>query len=146
MQSIGGAVDPVAARDPLVLAIDAGTSSVRALVYDGSGSEVIGREVHRPYAVTTTPDGGVTADPDFLLELTIACIDDVVAAVAGAGRTLAAVACDTFWHSLLGVDAAGKSLTPIYTWADTRSGVAVPRSEERRVGKECRSRWAPDRS
>ena len=28
----------------------------------------------------------------------------------------------------------------IYKW---QQGVALPRSEERRVGKECRSRWSP---
>src|SRR5207245_4726010 len=29
------------------------------------------------------------------------------------------------------------------TWRGDNSGSAPPRSEERRVGKECRSRWAP---
>src|SRR5438874_13387073 len=39
-----------------------------------------------------------------------------------------------------------------YTWnngvGDDRSwpsGFTIPRSEERRVGKECRSRWSPDK-
>ena len=26
---------------------------------------------------------------------------------------------------------------------ESESGLALPRSEERRVGKECRSRWSP---
>lgn len=114
-----------------MLAIDAGTSSVRALVYDAGGSEVAGREFHRPYAVTTTPDGGVTADPDLLIQLTIACIDDLVTAVGEAGRQIAAVACDTFWHSLMGVDNRGKPLTPVFTWADTRAGKAAADLRER---------------
>ena len=28
-------------------------------------------------------------------------------------------------------------------WANIKDTVASPRSEERRVGKECRSRWSP---
>src|SRR5207249_4780241 len=30
------------------------------------------------------------------------------------------VATDTFWHSLVGVDANGKAITPLITWEDTR--------------------------
>jgi gluconokinase len=131
MLSDTGAVDPADACAPLVLSIDAGTSSVRALVYDALGRQVTGRGFHRPYAVSTTPDGGVTADPELLLELTVACIDDVVAQVAEAGRSLAAVACDTFWHSLVAVDATGRPVTPVLTWADTRSGSAVPELRRR---------------
>src|SRR5690554_8022285 len=32
---------------------------------------------------------------------------------------------------------------PILPFHDNRSSVPHPRSEERRVGKECRSRWSP---
>lgn len=125
MQDSSGVVDPEVAADPLVLAIDAGTSSVRALVYDARGREVTGREVHRPYTVATTPDGGVTADPDYLLGLIGSCLDEIVAEVVQAKKTIAAVACDTFWHSLIGLDSGGKPLTPVLTWADTRAAEAA---------------------
>lgn len=126
MQNRDGVVAPADATDPLVLAIDAGTSSVRALVYDAEGREVTGREVHRPYTVATTPDGGVTADPNFLVELVGSCLDEVMPEVMEAHRSVAAVACDTFWHSLIGVDGSGRALTQVLTWADTRAaGAAV---------------------
>src|SRR6478752_9608926 len=35
--------------------------------------------------------------------------------------------------------------TPALWWQVFRSPALDARSEERRVGKECRSRWAPDR-
>ena len=31
----------------------------------------------------------------------------------------------TFWHNLMGVDAKGRALTPVYSWADTRSAGAA---------------------
>ena len=34
-------------------------------------------------------------------------------------------------------------LAPVFTLADERIPDGVSRSEERRVGKECRSRWSP---
>lgn len=108
------------AVEPLVLAIDVGTSSARALVYDAQARRVEGLEVHRPYAVLTTPDGGVVIHTDALVDLCAECVDTVMGEI-GRGPSIAAVACDTFWHSLLGVDASGKAITPVYTWADTRS-------------------------
>ncbi len=44
---------------------------------------------------------------------------------------IAAVASDTFWHNVVGVDRDGNAVTPLYTWADTRSeraAVALARS------------------
>lgn len=120
-------VAPEDAGDPLIIAIDAGTSSIRALVFDRQGRHVSGLEVHRPYAVTTTGDGGVTADADVLVSLVVSCIDEILQAMAAAGKRPAAIACDTFWHSLMGVDRTGLPLTPVLTWADTRSGETVAR-------------------
>jgi gluconokinase len=85
---------------------------------------VTGLEAHRPYPVQTTPDGGVTIDPNGLLDDTFQCIDAVLGQMP-AGRAIASVACDTFWHSLMGVSEEGRALTPMFTWADTRSSEAA---------------------
>lgn len=124
-------VDTSSAADPLVLSIDVGSSSARALVYDARGRMVSGFEAHRPYLASTTPDGGVVIDADTLMGLVCECLDDVVRAARASSRTLAAVASDTFWHSMMGVDGHGKAVTPIYTWADTRSASVIPQLRER---------------
>src|SRR5256886_14186661 len=36
-----------------------------------------------------------------------------------------------------------RALYPKSKWLDPAKVLATPRSEERRVGKECRSRWSP---
>jgi gluconokinase len=109
------------ARAPFILAIDAGTSSVRALVFDQRGNAVEGAEEQLPYRMETTPDGGATFDANALLELTIETIDRLVQTSVEVVAQVAAVGTTSFWHSLLGLDQAGKPCTPVYYWADTRS-------------------------
>ncbi len=114
-------VGPEQAHDPLVLALDVGTSSVRAIVYDALGRAVEGAGTHTPYQMDTMPDGGVEIDADRLLGITCGAIDGLLRAEASLLVRLGGVACSTFWHSLVGVDADGKVLTPVFIWNDTRS-------------------------
>jgi gluconokinase len=110
---------------PYVLAIDMGTSSTRALIFDRLGSAVAETETQLPYEVRTTPDGGVEIDPDLLLKHTAECVDRTLSAALERGVSISLVAVSCFWHSLMGLDAAGRPVTPIYMWGDTRSKVAA---------------------
>ena len=123
--SESGTVSSEAARDPLVLAIDVGTSSVRSFVYDVQGAMVEEWGARRRYAVHTTQDGGVEIAAEPLAELVFDCITETLSAVGNGANRIVAVGCDTFWHSLVGVGADNAVLTPIYTWADTRSSAAA---------------------
>jgi len=102
----------------MVIALDVGTSSTRASLYDATGHPVPGRLRQVPYEPTVTPDGGVEHDATRLLEAVAACLDGVL---AGHKAPIRAVAVTTFWHGLLGFDGRGHPVTPIYMWADTRS-------------------------
>jgi gluconokinase len=51
--------------------------------------------------------------------------------MSGGGPAIGAVACDTFWHSLMGLDGDGRPLTPVLTWADTRSSTAAQSLRDR---------------
>jgi gluconokinase len=106
--------------ETLALGVDLGTGSARAFLFDESGKRHGG--VRIPYAWRLTPDGGVEADPDALVEITAAAIDGALAAVAGGaiGR-VRAVGFSALWHTLLGVDAEDRPVTPAYAWSDTRA-------------------------
>ncbi len=117
MASVSLAVD----RAPLIVALDAGTSSVRALAFDSLGRAIPGTEEQLPYALETTPDGGATFRAESLFDLTVKTIDGVVARLGDAAVRIAAVGSTSFWHSLMGIDTAGTPTTPVFYWADTRS-------------------------
>jgi gluconokinase len=104
----------------MVIALDVGTSSARASVYDDAGRPVAGRFRQVAYEPAITPDGGVEHDPAVVLDAAAACLDAVTAAARRDGDILA-VGVTCFWHGLLGFDAAGRTVTPIYMWADSRS-------------------------
>ena len=98
-----------------VLALDVGSSSVRAGAYDEQGREL--REpARRAYEARRGHDGSAELDPDRLVD---AC--EGVLAEAGAGAEATGISC--FWHSLLLLDEHNRPLTPVLLWQDRRSTV-----------------------
>ncbi|MBW3637290.1 MAG: carbohydrate kinase, partial [Armatimonadetes bacterium] len=121
---------------PLVLALDIGTSSTRALAFDFEGRKV-GHSAQIPYDQCTTDDGGVEIDADFLLELTAQCLDQLLPTLEG---EVVGVAISGFWHSLLAVDDAENALTPVLSWADNRAAAYVPVLRTLMDEAECHAR------
>lgn len=109
----------------LVLALDVGTSSARARVFDEAGRAQPGAEGQIAYEPRTTPDGGVELDADALLAAVTGALDAGLAGCGARAAEIAAVGASVFWHSLLALDGAGRPLTPVITWADTRSAPAA---------------------
>jgi gluconokinase len=101
-----------------VLALDVGTSSVRALVYDDRGQPLQHAEAQTPYDPTHGFDARPGFDADELAAAAAAAIDE---ARREAGGSIAAVAASCFWHSLVAVGRDGLPLTPLSTWRDLRS-------------------------
>ena len=113
---------------PYILALDIGTSSVRALLFDSSGSAVPNVLAQHTYALNTSKEGEVSVDADMLVDLVAQSIDQVLAAAGPLASHIKAVATDTFWHTLVGVDASDRSLMPLLTWEDTRPGQSCSRA------------------
>lgn len=109
-------------KDPLVLTLDMGTSSVRAMLFDRQGRPRPGAEAQIAYAQRTSPDGGVETDAELLLALTVQAVRRLLRKTeeADVGR-IAGVGISCFWHSLLGVGEDGCAVTPLFSWADTRA-------------------------
>lgn len=106
---------------PIVIAIDLGTSSVRALAFDARCVVLEGTEAQVPYSLKTGTDGTAEADPKILEALTAEAVDGCLAHLGRRSKAVAAVAMTSFWHGLMGVDRENRPLTPAYSWADTRS-------------------------
>jgi gluconokinase len=109
------------AKQPYVLALDVGTSSVRALLFDADGNTIPDVFSQRKYKLTTSSHGEVSVDADMLVDAMAQTITEVLQSAGAMTEHIAAVAMDTFWHSLLGLDDAGKPITPVITWEDTRA-------------------------
>lgn len=121
----GNAKEMTGPSSPLIAALDIGTTSVRATLWDAAGRPVRGAQASVPTPLATTADGGAEVDPDRVVEAAVAALAAVEAQAGKMAARVVAVALCTFWHSLLGVGHDGSALTPIYTWADTRAAQAV---------------------
>jgi gluconokinase len=103
----------------MIIALDVGTSSARAAVFDHQGRALPGRFQQVRYRPRTSAGGGVEHDAPRLLEAVTTCLDAVQ---AGPGLPdIAGVGVSTFWHGLLGFDGTGHPTTPLYMWGDVRS-------------------------
>lgn len=100
------------------LILDLGSSSVRALRYEGNGTPAPGLLARRPHAFHTGANGAVTADFAALAALVEGCVDEALAHPAA--RTIEAAGMAAFAGSLVGLDAKGDALTPAFTYADTQ--------------------------
>lgn len=114
-------------KSPFVLGLDVGTSSTRTLLFDATGATVSHVQSQRTYQLTTSDQGEVSVDADMLLGVVAETIDEALKQAGPLTQQISAVAIDTFWHSLLGIDESGHPLTPVITWEDTRPYSAVAR-------------------
>lgn len=104
----------------MILALDIGTSSTRALLYNASGAPVPGVHAQRTYSLTTSREGEASVDADFLVELVARTIDEALHKAGTRAGQIVGVATSAFWHTLVPLDTAGRPLMPLLTWEDTR--------------------------
>jgi gluconokinase len=120
--------------DARVLALDLGTSSVRALVFDDRGAPLPDLLARRPTHLDISDEGKAELDPDGVVTAIGECLDEL----DGRGELdgVQDVATSCAWHSVIALDGAGRRLTGALTWADTRAAPLVA---------ELRSRGDMDR-
>lgn len=115
-------LQPVNTSRSMVLTIDVGSSSVRAGLFDVRGQPFCTGS-RRPHRFVFSAGGCAESDPDALAGLVETCIDEslgLLEKVAGDAEVVGVALC-TFLHGLVGTDREGAALTPVITWADTRS-------------------------
>ena len=124
-----------------MVAIDVGSSSVRAILHDERARPVPRAEVHIPHAPRVLPDGTAELDADRLMALVSRAVSEVLV-LAGPARAkrIAAVGVSTFWHGLVVADQAARALTPVYLWSDSRSADATEKLRNRVDVEKVRQR------
>ena len=120
-ESLKPTVPPTDADRPLVLALDVGTSSVRAILFDGLGRSLVGLSARRSQKLHKAKDGTAEADPDVVITSICDAIDDLLDRASSLAAEIAAVAVCTFASNVLGLDEKQRAVTPLFTYADTRS-------------------------
>src|SRR5690606_32125089 len=103
------------------LGLDIGSSSVRGALFDTRGRMLRGSLARRENRLTAKGNGGSEVDPAKLFKLVVDVIDEVLEQTTDVTGLITSIASCAFWHSLVGVDAGGQPVTPIYSWADNRS-------------------------
>lgn len=119
---------PIALRDavaPFAMAIDIGSSSTRVIAFDARARPVSGTLARIRHEIASDRNGAATLDADALVAAVETSLDRVVRRLGGRATETGAIAISVFWHSIVGVDARGRAITPVYTWADMRARTAA---------------------
>lgn len=116
------AVHPKDAERPFVVALDVGSSSVRAGLYDCRGRLIEGCLSQLGYAWEIGPEGSVRLPAAALLEVAGQALDGLATAAGPLAREAVAGGIACFFHSIVGLDDAGRPLTSVLSWADTSAG------------------------
>lgn len=106
---------------PYILTIDIGTSSARAMLFDGRGQAAEGVLAQQPLHLTSAPDGTATMDTATTLDAACRCVDTLLALAGQRAGGIAAVAVATFASSFVALDADRQLLTPLILYSDTRN-------------------------
>lgn len=104
-----------------IIALDIGSSSVRAALYDDDANLIPRTSVKIAQTFTATPDGGSEMRTDKAIGNVIAAVDTVLEKTKRLKGEIVAVASCAFWHSLVAIDVKGNHTPVVLGWADTRS-------------------------
>ncbi|TYC07117.1 gluconokinase [Micromonospora sp. WP24] len=101
---------------PVVIGVDIGTTSTKAVAYDTTGRQLATNSAG--YPLGEPQPGYAEQDPQRILD---AVVTSVRATLAELDRPVAGLSFSSAMHSLIGLDGDGDLLTPSITWADSRA-------------------------
>jgi gluconokinase len=104
-----------------VVALDVGSTSIKGALYDTRARLVRGTLVREASPIGPRPGGASEGDPAELVRRVERVLDRVMVAAGKRASRVRAVGLDVLTITLCGVDAEGRPLTPLYTYADDRA-------------------------
>lgn len=111
----------------MYVGIDIGTSSVKAVAMDKQGNVQVLKQIS--YAIFSPQEGFQEQNPDEIWEATWQIISNI-------DIEITAISFSSAMHSLMAVDASGKPLTNLITWADSRAKEIADELRNSTLGKE----------
>jgi gluconokinase len=115
----------MSANETVVLGVDIGTTSAKAVAFDANGRELGSGEVG--YPLLEPAPGQAVQEPGVVLDGMLAATREAVAAARASGVRIAALSLSSAMHALAALDADGRPLTPLVTWADMRAAAQAAR-------------------
>lgn len=112
---------------PYILAVDIGSSAVKAGLYDAEARALQHTQASIPHQQRTAADGTHEEDAETIQHATEAAIDQALELAGDDANHIAAVGFDAMASTILGVDNRHNPVTPVYTYADTRTAEDVNR-------------------
>ena len=110
---------------PYILAVDIGSSAVKAGLYDAQANALTHTQASIPHQQRTAADGTHEEDAETIQNATESAIDIALELAGDHADQIAAVGFDAMASTILGVDDRHNPITPVFTYADTRSAKDV---------------------
>jgi gluconokinase len=104
----------------VVIGIDTGTTATKGVAAGLDGRLRAQTSVHYPLSVPAS--GRAELDPGQLSAAAVTALTDVAAECRERGDRVIGISLSAFLHALVPMDAAGRPLGPLVTWADGRAG------------------------
>jgi gluconokinase len=109
----------------VVIGIDTGTTSTKGIAAGPDGEIRALTSVHYPLSVPGP--GRAELDPRQLTDAAVRVLTDVATACRDRGDRVIGIGLSSFLHALVPMDADGRPLGPVVTWADNRSAAQCER-------------------
>ncbi|MEV6488951.1 gluconokinase [Actinoplanes sp. NPDC051633] len=121
----------------VVIAIDTGTTATKGVAAGLDGELCAHTSVHYPLSVPGP--GRAELDADQLLAAAVEALAEIAKQCRDRGDRVAAVSLSAFLHGLVPMDAAGKPLGPLVTWADGRAARQSEKLADRAKALQART-------
>lgn len=112
-------------KDRVLLGIDLGTTATKVVAATREG--LVLHQTERDNELRTEEPGEAVQDPEAVRDGAIEALTECVSWTRDNGHEVAGLSFSTAMHTLLGLDSAGKPVTPAFNWADTRSAEVAER-------------------
>jgi gluconokinase len=110
---------------PVVIGVDVGTTSAKAVAFDAQGRERGSAETS--YPLLEPAPGRAEQDPGVVVDGALEAIRGAVARARGGGADVVGLSLSAAMHALIALDAHDHPLTRLITWADTRASAHARR-------------------